>query len=850
MKTIGKLLQPNPFPCTAPLARLAGYRHDRTARLSDSSDSMDYRSQEIEEKWQRRWAEQNINSLSDDELRTTDRPFYNLMMFPYPSAEGLHVGNMYAFTGADIYGRWKRLLGETVFEPIGFDAFGIHSENFALKSGTHPMELIPSNIRNFTRQLTRIGAMYDWNHVVDTTDPSYYRWTQWLFLQLYGAGLAQKKQAPVNWCPSCHTVLANEQVIAGACERCGTTVEQRFLSQWFFSITKYAQRLLDNLQWIDWSESTKKAQENWIGRSEGAEIRFAVTSPDRAVQIPVFTTRPDTLFGATFLVLAPEHPAVEHVTTDARRAEVDAYRERAAAMDLVARKKTDKDKTGVFTGGYATNPATGDPIEIWIADYVLMEYGTGAIMAVPGHDERDFEFATQFGLPIVRVIEAEAEAEAQAEAQAYAGEGVLVNSGEFDGLHSAEASGRITAWLAERGAAEPRVNYRLHDWCISRQRYWGPPIPIIYCEACGTVPVPEADLPVILPHVDNYKPDESGVSPLARVEAWYRVPCPQCGGQARRETDVSDTFLDSAWYFLRYPSANRDDAPFDAEITRKWLPVDMYIGGEEHAVLHLLYARFITMVLKDLGHIDFEEPFRQFRKHGLLIKEGSKMSKSRGNVVIPDRYIEEWGADTFRTYLMFLGPYQEGGDFRDQGLQGPFGFFSRLWDTIVPVAELGTDAPSGEIEQKLHATIAKVGADIAGLSYNTAIAAMMEYLNALRTGNRKVNRAEVEPLAVLVAPFAPHIAEELWERLGHDESLFTGRHWPEHDPVKAVADTVEFVVQVNGRVRARLAMRRGIGQEEAQAAALADSNVRKFVDGTQIRKVVFVPDRLLNLVVG
>jgi leucyl-tRNA synthetase len=840
---------------------------------------MDYRPQQIEEKWQRHWAEQDVNSLTDEQLRTADRPFYNLMMFPYPSAEGLHVGNMYAFTGADIYGRWKRLQGETVFEPIGFDAFGIHSENFALKSGTHPMDLIPSNIRNFTRQLTRIGTMYDWNHVVDTTDPSYYRWTQWLFLQLYRAGLAEKKQAPVNWCPSCHTVLANEQVIAGACERCTTTVEQRFLSQWFFSITKYAQRLLDNLEWIDWSETTKKAQANWIGRSEGAEIWFEIETEWRAepgseaddavaqarsyhqergedddfeqkLQVPVFTTRPDTTFGATFLVLAPEHPVVGWVTTAERRGDVEAYRERAAAMDLVTRKKADKEKTGVFTGAYALNPATQEQLPVWIADYVLMEYGTGAIMAVPGHDERDFEFATQFGLPIVRVIaEPGADASLPLE-QAYIGEGALVNSGEFDGTHSLDAITRITEWLAEHDVAEARVNYRLHDWCISRQRYWGPPIPIIYCNACGTVPVPEDQLPVVLPHVEDYKPDESGVSPLARVEEWYRVACPQCGGQARRETDVSDTFLDSAWYFLRYPSANRDDAPFDDAITKKWLPVDMYIGGEEHAVLHLLYARFITMALHDAGHIDFEEPFKSFRKHGLLIKEGSKMSKSRGNVVIPDRYIEEWGADTFRTYLMFLGPYQEGGDFRDQGLQGPFGFFSRLWDTVVPVETLGSDAPAGAVEQKLHATIAKVTEDIGALRYNTAIAAMMEYLNVLREGNRKVNRAEVEPLVVLVAPFAPHIAEELWERLGHTGSILDAAPWPSWDPVKAIADHVEFVVQVNGKLRARMAMPRGITQEDAQAAAMADENVRKFTDSAQIRKVVFVQDRLLNLVVG
>jgi len=827
----------------------------------------------IEEKWQRRWAERGTNTFTDEDLARAERPFYNLMMFPYPSAEGLHVGNIYAFTGADIYGRWKRLQGYDVFEPIGFDAFGIHSENYALKVGTHPMELIPRNIQNFTRQLKRIGAMYDWNHTVDTTDPRYYKWTQWLFIKLFKAGLVERRKAPVNWCPSCHTVLANEQVVAGECERCGTPVEQRFLEQWFFKITKYAQRLLDNLSWIDWSETTKRAQENWIGRSEGAEISFPIArrrvAPDRHEPaqlhaerpvIRVFTTRPDTIFGATFMVLAPEHPLVDQVTTDEQRAAVDEYRRRVASFDLVTRKKTDKEKTGVFTGGYAINPATGEEIPIWIADYVLMEYGTGAIMAVPGHDERDFEFAEKFSLPIRRVIAGEGDHEGTPLHQAYVGPGVLVNSGQFNGMSSEEAKRAITAWLAERGLAEERVQYRLHDWCVSRQRYWGPPIPIIYCDKCGAVPVPEEDLPVELPYIENYKPDESGVSPLARVESWYRVPCPQCGAEARRETDVSDTFLDSAWYFLRYPSANRDDVPFDPELTRKWLPVNMYIGGEEHAVLHLLYSRFITMALHDLGLLHFEEPFATFRKHGLIIKEGAKMSKSRGNVVIPDEYIEQYGADTFRTYLMFLGPYQEGGDFRDQGLQGPYGFLSRVWDTIVPVEELGDEPISGELERKLHATIKKVTEDIAALRYNTAIAAMMEYLNAVREGGRRANRAEVEPLVVLLAPFAPHLAEELWERLGHPQSIFEraesvgferveGGNWPVYDPAKATTDTVEFVVQVNGKVRARIPVRRGITEDEARAAALADENVQRFVNGAPVKKVIFVPDRLINLVV-
>ena len=827
---------------------------------SDTHQTDSYNPAEVERKWQARWDEQGVNTWTEDALRSAEKPFYNLMMFPYPSAEGLHVGNIYAFTGADIYGRFKRLQGFDVFEPIGFDAFGIHSENFALKQGIHPSELIPRNIERFTRQLRRVGLMYDWNHTVDTTDPSYYRWTQWIFLQLFKHGLAEKKEAPVNWCPGCNTVLANEQVVGGECERCGSAVEMRFLSQWFFRITDYAGKLLDNLKWIDWSDTTRKAQENWIGKSEGAELEFPIArqkvaedrhapaeiQPEKPV-IRVFTTRPDTVFGATYMVLAPEHPLVERITTAERREAVEAYRRQASAQDLVSRKKTDKTKTGVDTGGRAVNPATGQEIPVWIADYVLMEYGTGAIMAVPGHDERDFEFATEFGLPIVRVVAGEGDDAQTPLAEAYTGPGRLVNSGEFDGMEVEESKKAVTAWLAEKGLAEARVNYRLHDWTISRQRYWGPPIPILYCDQCGTVPVPEDQLPVLLPPIADYKPDASGVSPLARHEEWYITTCPTCGGQARRETDVSDTFLDSAWYFLRYPSAGNDQAPFDPAVTKRWLPVNSYIGGNEHAVLHLLYARFITMALKDFGLVDFEEPFTKFRAHGLIIKEGAKMSKSRGNVVVPDEYIAHWGADTMRMYLMFLGPYQEGGDFRDQGLTGPYNFLNRVWDAVLN-AEDGPIDP--QVEQKLHATIKKVSEDTEALSYNTAVAAMMEYLNVVRAGGRTPERAAVEPLVRLLAPFAPHVAEELWERLGNADSIFRTATWPEFDAAKAVADTVEFVVQVNGKVRARMPMARGITEDAARDAALADEHVQRFIDGKQVRKTIFVPDRLLNLVVG
>jgi leucyl-tRNA synthetase len=819
-----------------------------------------YHPAEVERKWQQRWDEQGTNAWTAERLRSAEKPFYNLMMFPYPSAEGLHVGNIYAFTGADIFGRFKRLQGHQVFEPIGFDAFGIHSENFALKQGINPMELIPRNVERFTRQLRRVGLMYDWDHTVDTTRPEYYKWTQWIFLQLYKAGLAEKKEAPVNWCPSCNTVLANEQVIGGLCERCDTPVEMRFLSQWFFKITNYAGRLLENLKTLDWSDTTRKAQENWIGRSEGAELQFPIARPkvadDRHASVEiqaekpvirVFTTRPDTVFGATYMVLAPEHPLVEQVTTDAQRAAVDEYRRQASAQDLVTRKKTDKTKTGVWTGGYAVNPATKQEIPVWIADYVLMEYGTGAIMAVPGHDERDFEFARQFGLPIVRVVAGEGDDGDTPLDQAYTGPGRLVNSAQFDGMEVVEGKRAATEWLAGMGLGEQRINYRLHDWTISRQRYWGPPIPILYCDACGIVPVPEDQLPVELPFITDYKPDASGISPLARHEEWYRTTCPSCGGEARRETDVSDTFLDSAWYFLRYPSTDHDAVPFDPQITKRWLPVDSYIGGNEHAVLHLLYARFVTMALKDMGHIHFEEPFTRFRAHGLIVKEGSKMSKSRGNVVVPDAYIADWGADTFRMYLMFLGPYQEGGDFRDSGLTGPYNFLTRLWDSVLTSVDRPLDAA---VEQKMHATIKKVTEDLEALSYNTAVAAMMEYLNVVRAGGRTPERAAVEPLVTLVAPFAPHMAEELWERLGRGGSIFDEARWPSFDAEKAIADTVEFVVQVNGKVRARMQMARGIPEAEARDAALADEHVQRWIEGKQVRKTIFVPDRLLNLVVG
>lgn len=801
----------------------------------------------IERKWQERWEQSGLHA---PDLDGGKNPYYLLMMFPYPSAEGLHVGHVFTFTGVDIQGRYRRHRGHTVFEPFGFDAFGIHSENYALKVATHPLRLIPATVANFRRQLQRVGLMADWSREVNTTDPSYYRWTQWIFLQLYKHGLAYRGKAAVNWCPVCQTVIADEQVIDGFCERHpDARVEKREMEQWFVRTTAYAQKLLDNLAWIDWSETTKRAQQNWIGRSDGAELCFPV--PGREEPIRVFTTRPDTVYGATYMVLAPENPLVDELADPAALPAIGEYREEARRKDQIERTDATREKTGLAIGAHATNPATGKEIPIWISDYVLMGYGTGAIMAVPAHDTRDHEFARKFGLPIVEVIRRPEGAESPpgGEEECFTGEGVMVNSGPFDGLPSAEAWEKIVAMLREQGRAEPRVQYRLRDWCISRQRYWGPPIPMVHCDRCGIVPVPESDLPVVLPEVEDFRPLGTGVSPLARVESFYNVPCPRCGGAARRDTDVSDTFLDSAWYFLRYPSAHDSERPWDPERTRKWLPVDFYIGGNEHAVLHLMYTRFLCLALQDMGEIEFGEPFRKFRAHGLLIKDGAKMSKSRGNVVNPDAYLDEWGADAFRMTMMFLGPYEEGGDFREAGIVGVYRFLERIhrwYAEELPRQEEGTLPQPARI--KLHQTIQKVGRDIEGLSYNTAVAALMECLNELRRHAVR-DRFAAESFAVMLAPFVPHLAEEVWSLLGRAPSIADAR-WPEFDPALTVEASVEIAVQVNGKMRGTVSVPRDSSQDAVRDAALAHEKVAAHVAGKTLRKVIFVPNRLVNLIAG
>lgn len=801
---------------------------------------MRYDHRAVEAKWRQVWEERGYH---EPDLDAAARPYYNLMMFPYPSAEGLHVGNVYAFTGADIHGRYKRMCGYDVFEPMGFDAFGIHSENYAIKIGDHPRTLIRRNVRNFREnQLKRIGARFDWAHQVNTTEPEYYRWTQWVFIRMFEQGLAYRKKAAVNWCPSCMTVLADEQVIADRCERCDALVTQRELDQWFFRITDYAERLHQNLDTIDWSEITKTAQRNWINRSEGALLRFQIDGRDDHLE--VFTTRPDTIFGATYMVMAPEHPLVDELTASDRRDEVAAYRAQVRETTQEERVAEDRPKTGVDIGAHCVNPATGERIPIWIADYVLWGYGTGAIMAVPAHDERDFAFATTFGLPIREVISPDGESH-ELEA-AYIGPGVMINSPPFDGTPSAEGMSKVTQHLAERGLGEPHIEYRLRDWCISRQRYWGPPIPMIHCKQCGPVPVPEEQLPVLLPDLENFAPDDSGRPPLARAEEWVNVPCPQCGAPARRDADVSDNFLCSAFYFLRYPSVGMDHVAWDPERTRRWLPVDMYIGGNEHACLHLMYTRFLTMALYDAGLVPFEEPFRKFRAHGLLAKDGAKMSKSKGNVVNPDELLDSMGADTLRLYLMFCGPFQQGGDWRDEGIAGMRRFVERLFNLVME-GEIVDTPVEGDLERVMHAAIKKVGEDLDGLRYNTAIAATMELSNAIRDSG-VAQREAVETLLKLVAPLAPFVTEELWHALGHEGTIHDGP-WPEYDPAKLVADTVDIPIQVKGKLRGTVTVPTGASEQEVLEAARSIPAIATQLEGKEIRKVIFLPGKLMNIVV-
>ncbi len=792
----------------------------------------------IEAKWQSRWQDSGIYQM---DLERVPRPYYNLMMFPYPSAEGLHVGNMFTFSGADAHGRFERMQGFDVFEPIGFDAFGIHSENFALKVGRHPTELIASNVARFREQLKRLGAQFDWSKTVDTTDPAYYRWTQWLFLTLWKGGFAYRAVRNVKWCPQDLTVLADEQVLPdGTCERCGAVVIERELEQWFLRITAFSERLLANLDELNWSESTKLLQRHWIGRSQGTLIDFPIEGEE---PLRVFSTRPDTIFGATFMVLAPDHPRTLSLTAPDKLLEVEAFVAEAARRRIAGHRDDETVTRGTGLGRNAIHPLSGARIPLFSADYVLSGYGTGAIMAVPAHDARDHAFAVQHGLPVVEVVSG------GAGGGPHGGSGVLINSAEFDGMKAPDpACEVITAALVEAGYGQAHVTYKLRDWGISRQRYWGPPIPAIHCPKCGVVPVPEEDLPVLLPYIEDFRPVGTGESPLARDPSFLNATCPNCGGPAKRETDVSDTFLDSSWYYLRYPSVGHDDVPFDRTLTRKWLPVTYYDGGNEHAVLHLLYSRFVTMALHQLGYLDFDEPFTQFRAHGTIVKGGAKMSKSRGNVVVPDEYIRRYGADAFRLYLLYLGPYHESLNWVDTGINGPFRFLNQLLRLLARVGPELDDEPA-ELARARHRCIQQVTLDTPDAKYNTAIAAMMTFVKRLREHEGPVPKSAMETLALLLAPYCPHLAEEIWERLGREYSVHQ-QPWPLANPALVVEEQVVVVVCINGKKRDQLVVASGTDAATLEREALLLPRIEKWLDGRRPERVFVVPDRQVNFVLA
>ncbi|MCX6638957.1 MAG: leucine--tRNA ligase [bacterium] len=817
---------------------------------------MDYPFTEIEPKWRRIWEESGAHHT---DLSKSDKKFYGLVMFAYPSALKLHIGHWYAYGPADSYYRWKRMQGYNVFQPMGYDAFGLPAENFAVARGVHPGITTAESVTSIRKQLDQVGAMYDWEREVNTSYPNYYKWTQWLFLTLYKMGLAYRKQAPVNWCPSCQTVLANEQAEGGECERCHTAVTKRDLTQWFFRITAYADRLLEGLSRIDWPRRTRIMQENWIGRSEGTSITFGIEGGNDAFD--VFTTRPDTLFGVTYVVFAPEHPKLAEMVTPECRSTVSAYQEEVKKATDIERTSTEHEKTGVFTGAYAMHPLTGDRLPIWIADYVLVGYGTGAVMAVPAHDQRDFQFAQKYHLPIRVVIQPEGESlDAASLRQAYEDSGVMANSGEFDGFSSEDGKRSVTQKLEQSKKGHFSINYRLRDWLISRQRYWGAPIPIIHCPACGEVPVPQDQLPVLLPEkISEFAP--KGKSPLAASSEFMNVACPKCGSPAQRDPDTMDTFVCSSWYFLRYLSPDRDDVAFDPELAKRWLPVDQYIGGAEHSTMHLLYARFIAKALYDAKLIHFDEPFTRLRHQGIITHKGDKMSKSRGNVVNPDEFVGKYGSDVFRMYMMFMGDYEQGGDWSDEGIVGIQRFVNRLYRLFVEAAANPEFRKSAELPQTVRYTlnyaIQQVTQDLEELHFNTALSRMMELLNVLQEemsrGRFTGLSGALEPFARLIAPFAPHLGEELWHivSLGkkETESVFD-QPWPEYDPAALVKDTVTLVVQVNGKLRDRLDVPADVNQSDAVALAQASEKLQPFLAGKEIRKVIFVPGKLLNLVVG
>ena len=810
-----------------------------------------YNPPEIERKWQARWEADKLYKVTEE----SDRPkFYALTMFPYTSGD-LHLGHWYAMAPSDVYARFMRMKGYNVLHPMGFDAFGLPAENAAIEHGIHPYIWTMQNIERMRRQLRSIGAIYDWEREVISCDPGYYKWTQWFFLKLYKAGLAYRAKAPANWCPRCQTVLANEQVTSeGLCERCKTPVTKRDLEQWFFRITKYADELM-NHEGLQWPERVKTMQRNWVGRSEGAEISFSIEEYGlEEKEIKVFTTRPDTIYGVTFMVIAPEHPLVAKLTTPEHRKEVDDYVNWARRQSEIERLSTVKERTGVFTGAYATNKLNGERVPIWVSDYVLLTYGTGIVMGVPAHDQRDFEMAKKFGLPIKVVIAPEGWQGEEFE-EAYEGPGTMINSGPFNGLSSEEGKEAVVAFLEEKGYGKKAVSYRLRDWLISRQRYWGAPIPIIYCPRCGIVPVPEEDLPVLLPKDAEFKP--TGESPLKYCEEFVNTTCPNCGSPAKRETDTMDTFMCSNWYFLRYVSPKYEAGPFDPEKLKYWLPVDLYTGGIEHATMHLFYARFFIKALRDIGLVDFDEPFIRLFNQGTIIQAGQKMSKSRGNVLSPDEYVAKSGADAMRAYLMFIGPWDQGGEWDEKGLVGISRWLNRIWNLVVGEAN-GTLPMDKEAEDELrrftHKTIKKVNEDLERFRFNTMIAALMEFTNYLtklkqtrQVKDNPVWQEAIDKLLLLLAPTAPHLAEELWERRGHPYSIHN-QSFPTWDEELVREEEFTLVIQINGKLRDRVTAPVSITEAEARELALSRERVKAHLANRQIAQVIYVPKRLVNIV--
>lgn len=833
----------------------------------------DFSFKEIEQKWQKKWEK---DQLYRTDMSLAEKKLYCLVMFLYPSGDHLHIGHWWNYGPTDTWARFKRMQGFNVFEPMGYDAFGLPAENHAIKKGIHPALSTANNIRTIREQLKAIGSMYDWSKEINTSDPEYYKWTQWFFLLLYKNGLAYRKKAPVNWCPSCKTVLANEQVVEGRCERCESEVTHRDLEQWFFKITAYADKLLEGLDRIDWPEKTKIMQRNWIGKSTGAWIRFRIadltatglsaesltaaglTAHDNQAEIEVFTTRPDTLWGVTYMVLAPEHPLVSSLTLSDRKKKVDDYVEFARRETEIERAAADKEKTGVFTGSYCINPVNGEKVPVWISDYVILTYGTGAVMAVPAHDERDFEFAKKFKLPIREVISPDGKLHGNLE-RAYIEPGIMVQSGQFSGQPSETGLKKVIDFLAETGVGGAKVNFKLRDWLISRQRYWGAPIPMIYCGFCGLVPIPENQLPVLLPEKVEFK--GLGESPLVTNLEWLHTKCPKCGGKARREADTMDTFVCSSWYYLRFPNPDCETGPFDPDTVSRWLPVDQYVGGAEHAVMHLLYARFFTKVLYDLKMVHFDEPFTRLIHQGVITNQGAKMSKSRGNVINPDIYIEKYGSDVFRMYLMFMGAYTDGGDWSDDGIQSMFRFLNRvvrLVETVLQSPSSGNETEhSAELNRIRHSTIKMVTQDLNRFQFHGGISRIMELVNAaylylqdvpLEKQNRIVLTECLNTVTQLLAPFAPHLCEELWLRMKKTGSVFNST-WPVWDEAALKTEMVRMVVQINGKIRDQVDAQRDADESVLKPMVLRQEKLKKHLEGKTIVKFVVVKNKLISIAV-